>query len=148
MNSYPINILLADDDADDRFFFKDVLDEIPIPTSLVTVYDGVALMELLFSTKQLPDVLFLDLNMPRKNGFECLTEIKQDGRLKALTVIVYSTSYDEDIVNTLHQSGANYYIRKPAEFPALKKIVHHSLLLVSEKRDLITPQQKFVLWLD
>ena len=65
----PISILLADDDADDRFFFGKALKELPISTELTTVEDGEKLMSyLLKNSEKLPDVLFLDLNMPRKNG--------------------------------------------------------------------------------
>ena len=73
------NLLLADDDEDDCDFFKEALDELLLPTSLVTVNDGVQLMDFLSESgaENLPDILFLDLNMPRKNGLECLTEIKQ-----------------------------------------------------------------------
>ena len=70
-------ILLADDDTDDCIFFKEALDELLLPTKLMTVHDGEQLMHLLANeSTELPDVLFLDLNMPRKNGFECLEEIK------------------------------------------------------------------------
>ena len=75
----PMNILLADDDADDCFFFEKALREIPMATQLTTVNDGERLMDHLSKNmEQLPDVLFLDLNMPRKSGFECLTEITEN----------------------------------------------------------------------
>ena len=62
-----LNILLADDDTDDCIFFKEALDELLLPTHLITVHDGEQLMQLLTNeTTELPDVLFLDLNMPRK----------------------------------------------------------------------------------
>jgi CheY-like chemotaxis protein len=72
-----LRVLLADDDADDCLFFKEALEELPLSTSLTIVNDGDQLMKwLLKNTSRLPHVLFLDLNMPRKNGFECLTEIR------------------------------------------------------------------------
>ena len=75
--SLPLNILLAEDDTDDRFFFDKVLQGIPIDTRLTTVNNGEQLMKYLLENQdQLPDVLFLDINMPRKNGFECVSEIR------------------------------------------------------------------------
>lgn len=88
----PLNILLADDDTDDCTFFKEALKEFPLPTHLIAVHDGEQLMKLLTNqTNELPHVLFLNLNMPRKNGFECLREIKFNKKLKQLPVIVFST---------------------------------------------------------
>lgn len=127
----PINILLADDDIDDCLFFDKALKEIPIATHLTTVYDGEQLMDYLFkNSEHLPDVLFLDLSMPRKTGFECLTEIKEHPKLKDLTVIMLSTSiprdliYEKDLIKMLYKIGAEDYIRKPNDFSLLKKIVH------------------------
>ena len=96
-NTYiPINVLLADDDIDDRYFFDKVLKSLPVRTELATVEDGEKLMSYLAeNSEKLPDILFLDLNMPKKNGSECLVEIKQDERLKKLPVIIYSTHRHE-----------------------------------------------------
>ena len=77
-----INILLADDDVDDCLFFEKVLKEISIKTNLSIVNDGEQVVAyLLKNMAKLPDVIFLDLNMPRKNGFECLSIIKVRTRL-------------------------------------------------------------------
>lgn len=85
-----LNILLVDDDKDDRFFFARALKALSIPTILVTISDGEQLMSYLSkNSEQLPDVLFLDLNMPRKNGNECLSEIKLNKKIKQLPVILY-----------------------------------------------------------
>lgn len=109
----PINILLADDDKDDRFFFDLALKELSIATKLVTVEDGEKLMTYLKkNVTNLPQVLFLDLNMPRKNGAECLMEIKKSAGLKELPVIIYSTSLHEDTATALYNAGAHYYVHK------------------------------------
>ena len=128
MTHRPLHILLADDDKDDRFFFKMALDSLNIPTQLVAVVDGEKLMEFLAeNADQLPDVLFLDLNMPRKNGFECLSEIKSDPLLKHLPVIIFSTSFELEVVNLLFKNGAQFFMRKPAEFSQLKKIIQQTV---------------------
>ena len=109
----PIYILLADDDKDDRFFFEKALEELVRATQLKTVSDGASLMDFLGkNTKELPEVLFLDLNMPRKNGAECLKEIKADKHLKKIPVVIYSTSLSEEGADKLYEDGAHYYLHK------------------------------------
>ena len=129
INKPKYNLLLADDDTDDCTFFKDALEDLPISTTLITVSDGVQLMKYLIDTSpdNLPDILFLDLNMPRKNGFECLTEIKTINKLEQLPVIIFSTSLDMNIVDLLYEKGAIYYIQKPAEYSKLRKVVLDAL---------------------
>lgn len=136
----PINILLADDDVDDRFFFAKALAEIPIATKLITVANGEELMDyLLLETTSLPDVLFLDLSMPRKTGFECLVEIKNDTKLEAINVIMFTTSFSRGVElelklsTTLAKMGAQDYIRKPANFNQLKDTLFLTLSNLAEK---------------
>ena len=131
MSLKPLNILLADDDMDDCIFFREALDELLLTTHLTTVHDGEQLMIYLNETsRELIDVLFLDINMPRKNGFEVLEEIKQNEKLKDLPVIIFLTSYEQEVVNSLYENGAHYFIRKPSEFAQFKKIIYHTLLLI------------------
>jgi CheY-like chemotaxis protein len=129
MNKLKYTVLLADDDEDDCDFFKDALDELLLPVELVIVNDGEQLMNFLLKNPSdtLPDLLFLDLNMPRKSGFECLTEIKQIDKLKYLPVIILSTSKNNDIVDMMYERGVIHYIQKPGEFPKLKKVIEKAL---------------------
>ena len=128
-----MNILLADDDTDDCMFFKEALKELFLPTDLTAVHDGEQLMQLLTSeTTKLPHVLFLDLNMPRKNGFECLTEIKTNEKLNGIPVIIFSTSFENETVNRLHKGGAMYYIRKPSQFSQFKSLIQQSLTFIAQ----------------
>ena len=140
MNSKQLNILLAEDDQDDRDFFDMALKEIPISTHLTTVNDGEQLMNYLYkNSEQLPNVLFLDLNMPRKNGFECLCEIKEHEKLKDLLVVMFSTSYprdcqyEEDMINRLLKIGAHDFIRKSDNLAQLKEFIHRVIKRVAEK---------------
>jgi CheY-like chemotaxis protein len=140
MSSEKIKILLADDDKDDRFLFREALSELPVETDLETVHDGEQLMIYLTDHEDdLPDVLFLDLNMPKKNGFECLTEIKTNDKLGNLPVIMFSTSYprdihyEEDMIKMLYRIGAQDYIRKPTDFAQLKNIIRDTLQKVADK---------------
>lgn len=130
----PLNILLADDDADDRTFFTHALKEIPIDTVLTTVNDGEELMDYFSKNPDsLPEVLFLDLSMPRKGGFECLTEMKDHILLKDVPVVMFSTSYTQDfnyekgMIAVLYKLGVQDYIRKPATVAELKELILHSL---------------------
>ena len=124
MPNEPVHILLAEDDEDDRLFFKDAFEEIKIKTHLHMVKDGVELMQYLSQNDStLPHVLFLDLNMPRKGGMDCLKEIKRIDRLKEMAIAIYSTSASEDDIEETFVNGANVYIKKPSDFNALKKIL-------------------------
>lgn len=127
-------ILLADDDVDDCLLFNDALDELGILFELTCVHNGDQLMKLLNTAQQLPDVLFLDLNMPKKNGAQCLSAIKESSLLKSLCVIIISTSFDQQIVDILYENGANYYLRKPNDFSKLKKMIENAIALISQKK--------------
>lgn len=137
-----LDILLADDDKDDCNFFKEALEELPLSSHLTLVHDGDQLMQLLNKrTGPLPDALFLDLNMPRKNGFACLEEIKGNNKLKHLPVIILSTSFDENIADGLYKNGAHFYICKPADFNKLKEVIKHALALVAKNTIPTTAQR-------
>ena len=140
------NILLADDDVDDCTFFKEALKDFPLATNLNWLHNGEELIQYLTNeTNEIPDILFLDLNMPRKNGFECLAEIKLNERLKNLPIIIYSTSFHKVIADRLHKNGANYYISKPSEISELKKAVQKMITLVREENTLQPAIEDFIL---
>jgi CheY-like chemotaxis protein len=141
-----LKVMMADDDTDDCLFFKEALDEWSWPTFLTTAHDGEQLMTLLTEeSNELPDVLFLDLNMPRKNGFECLSEIKGSPMLKHLTVIIFSTSFEQEVVNLLYENGAQYFIRKPTEFLQFKKIIQQTLTQLAKNALMQPARENFVL---
>jgi CheY-like chemotaxis protein len=146
MSSKHLDLLLCDDDSDDCYFFNEALKRLPQSTHLTAVHDGEQLMQLLTKeTNELPDVLFLDLNMPRKNGFECLLELKLHKKLKELPVIIFSTSYEHEVVNLLYKNGAQYFIRKPAEFSQLQKVIQRALTLISQENISQPTRENFVL---
>ncbi len=128
MDNEPLYVLLADDDESDRSNFTEALDESRIKTVVHAVKDGVELMELLSNDNSpVPQILFLDLNMPMKNGLTCLKEIRSIEKLKDVAVAIYSTSsYEKDIEETFHY-GANVYIKKPTDFDTLKKVLYKVL---------------------
>ncbi len=128
MTNKPFLILLADDDEGDRIIFKEAFSEIKIKTVVQTVNDGVQLMEWLNNKDNpIPHFLFLDLNMPRKNGIECLKEIRGNERLKAIYIAIYSTSNNEKDKEETFLNGANVYITKPNDFSTLKQTLYKAV---------------------
>lgn len=128
MKHEELYVLLADDDDDDRLFFKDAIDEVKVKTLVKMLNDGVELMDYLNNTtSRMPNLIFLDLNMPRKGGMECLKEIRSNPKLKDLCIAIYSTSaLDTDIEETFVK-GANIYIKKPNDFEELKNILDKAI---------------------
>ena len=119
-----LHVLLADDDDDDRLFFKDAIEVVKVKTSVAMVNDGVELMDYLNDSEtRLPNLLFLDLNMPRKDGMECLKEIRSNHKLKDLCIAIYSTSSLEKDIEETFIKGANIYIKKPNDFEKLKDVL-------------------------
>ena len=140
-----LNILFADDDKDDCLFFTDILSNLPFDTSLTIVKDGEQLVShLVNNAANLPEVIFLDLNMPKKNGYECLAEIKSNTLLNKIPIIIFSTSYDEEKANRLYDNGAHYYICKPTNFKELQEAVHRVLQLL-QKSDERPLKQDFLI---
>lgn len=123
-----MNVMLADDDADDRMFFQEALDATKMKNRLTLFTNGSELMEYFEKTENpLPHILFLDLNMPGKSGIQCLEELRAIPRLRDMTIAIYSTSKaDRDIEDTLGR-GANIYIQKPSSFDKLRKVISHVL---------------------
>lgn len=138
-------ILLADDDVDDRMFFASAIQELCTHTKLVTVNDGETVIKWLNTTEKLPDIIFLDMNMPCKNGAECLAEIKEKERLKNIPVVIISTSLDEDMIKSLYESGAKWYIKKPSMFAHLKILIAKAIELVSTVNTTTPTLEKFLL---
>ena len=144
MISKNINILLADDDLADSLLFKAALEELPVSASLSIVYDGEELMEKLTRKGNiLPDVLFLDLNMPRKNGFASLGEIKRSTKLEELPVIIFSTASQLETVKKVFRDAAHYYICKPTDFSQLKKVIYEALTLVMQENNPLPGKENF-----
>jgi CheY-like chemotaxis protein len=140
-------ILLADDDQDDRMFFQDALQDIDTEATLTTAENGEELMQMLggHPPKNNPDIIFLDLNMPCKNGYECLAEIKNNDSLKHLPVVIFSTSLQQQSVNTVYDQGASLYIVKPNSFSKLKQVIENVLSLNWADGIIQPSREKFIL---
>ena len=147
--SRKLNIILAEDDQDDRLLFEEVISELPVSVELTTFNNGEELMEWLNDDENhLPDALFLDLNMPRKNGFAALGEIKRNTDLQDLPVVIFSTATNREMIKQVFKDAAHYYIRKPASFWELKELIYKSLKLIADN-DLDLPgKESFLLTID
>lgn len=126
----PIQILVAEDDEDDKLLILKAFER-TLPKEKVTcVEDGEALLKYL---KRLPpyndllkfpkpDIILLDLNMPRKDGREALAEIKSNDDLKSIPVIIFTTSNNVDDIQVTYKMGSSSYITKPGSFEELVKV--------------------------
>jgi CheY-like chemotaxis protein len=115
-------IVLADDDADDRELFEEALSDIHPNAVLTTAQDGEELMFILRNYHK-PDLLFLDLNMPRKNGKECLREIHRNPLLNGIPIVIFSTSINPLDIEETFSLGAVLFLRKPNSYEELKRNV-------------------------
>lgn len=120
-----IKILLTDDDEDDRDFFAEAVEDLDLNHPVEFCKNGIELLDRLGDTTLgIPDIIFLDLNMPILSGFETLQQIREDVRFKDVPVIaIYSTSATTDGINNTFGLGANAYIIKPIAFSDLKKLL-------------------------
>ncbi|MES2882852.1 MAG: response regulator [Bacteroidota bacterium] len=115
---------LADDDEDDVFLFREVLREVAPEAKFSSAVDGQdALDKLKSATMPLPHIIFLDLNMPRLDGRQCLRELKTDNKLKNVPVVMYSTSSQQRDIELCREMGAAAFITKPSSVVVLKNLI-------------------------
>lgn len=144
-----LNVFIAENDSDDLLLFEEAIDELPVSVQLKTFNNGDELMEWLTRKKnRLPDVLFLDLNMPRKNGFAALGEIKRNTRLQELPVIIFSTATNKEMIKQVFKDAAHYYIKKPVHFWELKELVYKALKLIADHEFSLPDKDNFMLTID
>ena len=125
---YAIEILLVEDNVGDVRLTKEALSEAKIPNRLHVAHDGVAALKFLrkeepYSESPQPDLVLLDLNLPRKSGLEVLAHIKQDPVLRTIPVIILTSSNAESDVLKSYDNHANAYITKPVELEKYFTIV-------------------------
>jgi CheY-like chemotaxis protein len=144
--SRKLNIFLAEDDKADCELFKEALEELPVLAHLTTFQNGEQIMKWLTKKQnKLPDVLFLDLNMPRKNGFATLGAIKRNNKLDSLPVIILSSAPEDYKVKQVFRDAAHYYVRKPTEFSELKNLIYKALTLIAQENNPLPRKENFIL---
>ena len=127
----PITILMADDDAEDRQMTREAFEASRLVNDLRFVVDGVELMDYLCRRNHYadpvssprPGLILLDLNMPKKDGRQALTEIKADPNLRNIRVVVMTTSKAEEDILRTYDLGASSYVTKPITFAALVDVI-------------------------
>jgi CheY-like chemotaxis protein len=129
MNAELVEVLLAEDDPGDVLLVRESFQDHKVGNTLTVVSDGVEAMALLrregrYADAARPDLVILDLNLPRMNGTEVPAEIKSDQGLKSIPVVVLTTSEAADDVARSYQLHANAYITKPVDFERFRQIVH------------------------
>ncbi|CAM3760004.1 response regulator [Flavobacterium chungbukense] len=135
-------IYLADDDEDDRILFLDAVEELNLPLNVVQTTDGNELLNTLHNADHLPEIIFLDINMPCKNGFECLKEIRSaSGDLKKVKVIMLSTSSSAIHIKISYKLGADFYAVKPGSYQGLKDLLEK---LLTDFKSLKLEMKKFL----
>jgi CheY-like chemotaxis protein len=118
------NILLVDDDSDDISFFQEAINEVDSTVNFYSAKSGSSAFELLLHPQTtVPDLIFLDLNMPRMNGWQCLTKFKTDDKLQQIPVVMYSTSAMKTDVQKALGLGAIALYQKPERFEELKQLL-------------------------
>jgi CheY-like chemotaxis protein len=125
--------MIVDDDKDDRFFFRSAIRKNNPSFECVEAENGVEALQQLRKTEQLPDFIFLDLNMPKMDGRECLKELKKDETLKNIPVIIYSTSeykLDKEVTKEL---GADFFLTKLSDIYPLPEELVKAMNKVEEK---------------
>lgn len=140
-NTHPLRILLVDDDVDDCDLFRDAVAETGLHSSVDIAHDGIKIMQL-FNTRaeSLPHLIFLDLNMPKVSGTECLREIRRASYLNGIPVIIFSTSCTDIDIEETFSGGANLYIQKPTVYKHLVVLLKKVLLL--DWRKYLTERQR------
>ena len=113
--------MIIDDDEDDRYFFKDVIKNLHSSIECLEANGCEEGIELLRTATKLPHFIFLDINMPRLDGRECLKRLKNDISLKHIPVIMYSTSFSKETIKEFQTLGASNYLHKPTDLNNLPK---------------------------
>ena len=129
MAARTIRILIVDDDPADAEIIQELLEECATALEIHVVHDGIDALEYLRScihvpVPGLPDLILLDLNMPRKDGREVLQEIRATEQMQHLPVIVLTTSQEEDEIEQVYRLGANCYVSKPAAMADFERLVN------------------------
>ncbi|WP_163401022.1 response regulator [Flavobacterium fluviatile] len=137
-----ITIFYTDDDEDDLSIFADAVDSLQKNIVLQTYTGGEKLLNAIYNPPPTPSVIFLDLNMPGKNGFDVLAELYNNDAKKDIPVIIFSTSSEPGIIEKCRALGASYFVTKPVFLSDIIKIINFTLEM--DWKNFISTEQNFV----
>lgn len=121
-NKPDLHVLLVDDDFDELYLFNEALEHAGLNIKLSRANNGNHLLSFLLS-EPTPDLVFMDINMPYKDGLEALTEIRNNPRFHNLPLVIYSTTNNINSINTCYKKGADLFVIKPNNFDGMVKVV-------------------------
>ena len=122
-----LTVLIVDDDDDDKEMFCETVKDISQSYNCLSASNGQEALQLLQNSYPLPDFIFLDLNLPRINGKQCLAQLKKIERLSTIPVIIYTTTRSEEEREKTRELGAVYFLTKPSSLEKLKKEIEFVL---------------------
>lgn len=128
-------LMIVDDDKDDRSFFRSAIRKYNPTYVCIEAENGADALQQLRTTEQLPDFIFLDLNMPKLDGRECLKELKKDKTLKKIPVIIYSTSEYKLDIQVTKELGADYFLTKLSDIYGLPEELIKAMKKAEEKAE-------------
>jgi CheY-like chemotaxis protein len=138
-----MHILMADDDKDDFFILKEAAEK--AGETLQVSYAGNWLELWRFILKTIPDILFLDINMPVKDGIECLQLLRKERKYDKVAILIYSTSVNKTDIDKAYQHGANYFIIKPNAIDDITNIIRKLISMSKESLLSVPPREEFVI---
>lgn len=138
-----LNVVLAEDDPDDLVIFQLAIDSLPLDIHLTHEDDGEKLLALL--RRYIPDIIFLDINLPQKNGINCISEIRKDTRLDNVPVIMYTAHTHEKFIGDSFSGGANFYLLKSNSVSELARRLGLVFSVKWKKFSYYPPKSQFVI---
>jgi CheY-like chemotaxis protein len=137
-----MTIMFVDDDPDDVKIFGEAVKEVDPDINVLSFSSGMKALEILATRKTLPDFIFLDVNMPRMNGMQFLEAVKNEKKLSAIPVVMYSTTKSTEHERHAKQLGAKYFFTKPIFFEDICNVIRVVLTDLKEKKNNTRPQGK------
>jgi CheY-like chemotaxis protein len=139
-----MNVFIADDDTDDLELFQEALNDICVTCNLTSSKDGLELLNKLAENTYRPELMFLDVNMPKMGGLECLEKIKSQQDFKDIPIIIFTTSTSATTVELAHTLGASMFVEKPSDYNDLKTMISKLIQIDWSHRAIPVPASNFI----